>query len=153
MTSQNQNAIVTLQEVTQENLDEILNLKVTCQQVKFVASNAVSIAQAYFYPNAWFRAIYADKQPIGFVMLEQDRINSSYFLWRLMIDARFQRQGFGKQAVNLVLEYAKKLPQAKVLLTSCGGGNGSPKKFYEKIGFVDTGNLDEDGEVIMKYRF
>ena len=153
MTSQNQNAIVTLQEVTKKNLDEILNLKVTCQQEKFVASNAVSIAQAHFYPNAWFRAIYADKQPIGFVLLLKDEVNSSYFLWRFMIDARFQRQGFGKQAVNLILKYVKTLPEAKVLLTSCGGGDGSPKKFYEKIGFVDTGNLDEDGEVIMEYRF
>ena len=68
--------IVSLQEVTKESLDEILNLKVTCEQEKFIASNAVSIAQAHFYPDAWFKAIYADKQPIGFVMLEEDRVSS-----------------------------------------------------------------------------
>ena len=147
------NTSVTLQEVTQENLNLILGLKVTREQEKFVASNAVSIAQAHFHPDiAWFRAIYADKQPIGFVMLEQDRINSSYSLWRLMIDERFQRQGFGAQTINLILEYVKTLP-ITVLLTSCVPGSGSPKKFYEKMGFVDTGNLDEDGEIIMEYRF
>ena len=148
------NTNVTLQEVTKENLDRILGLKVTREQEKFVASNAVSIAQAHFYPDiAWFRAIYADKQPIGFVMLEQDRINSSYSLWRLMIDERFQRQGFGKQTINFILEYVRTLPGATVLLTSCLPSSGSPKKFYEKMGFVDTGNLDEDGEIIMEYRF
>ena len=149
-----QNATVTLQEVTKKNLDKILNLKVTPEQEKFVADNAVSIAQAYFYPEiAWFRAIYADETPVGFVMLESDRVNSSYSLWRLTIDARFQRQGFGRRAIELILEYVKILPEAKVLWTSCVPGNGSPKKFYEKMGFTDTGNLDEDGEIIMEYRF
>ena len=148
------NATVTLQEVTKKNLDKILNLKVTQEQEKFVADNAVSIAQAHFYPEiAWFRAIYADETPVGFVMLESDRLNSSYFLWRLMIDARFQRQGFGRRAMELILEYVKTLAGAKVLWTSCVLGDGSPQKFYEKMGFTDIGNLDENGEVIMQYNF
>ena len=70
-----------------------------------------------------------------------------------MIDAAFQRQGFGKQAIKLILEYVDTLPEATVLLTSCGGGDESQKKFYEKMGFIDTGDLDEDGEIIMEYRF
>ena len=149
-----QNATVTLQEVTKENLDKILNLKVTPEQEKFVADNAVSIAQAHFYPEiAWFRAIYADETPVGFVMLESDRVNSFYSLWRLMIDTRFQRQGFGRRAIKSILEYVKTLPGAKVLWTSCVSGNGSPKKFYEKMGFIDTGTLDEDKEIIMEYKF
>ena len=148
-----QNATLTLQEVTKKNLDKILNLIVTPEQEKFVADNAVSIAQDYFYPDAWFRAIYADETPVGFVMLESDRVNSFYSLWRLMIDTRFQRQGFGRRAIELILEYVKTLSGAKVLWTSCVPGNGSPKKFYEKMGFTDTGNLDEDEEIIMEYKF
>jgi diamine N-acetyltransferase len=81
------NTVVTLQEITQENLDDILNLKVTSKQKNFVASNAKSLAQALFYQEvAWYRAIYADETPVGFVMLEDDPVNSSYFLWRFMID-------------------------------------------------------------------
>ena len=64
---------VTLREVTRENLDDILDLKVIREQENFVASNAVSIAQAHFYPvcpeTAWFRAIYADEVPVGFVLI------------------------------------------------------------------------------------
>lgn len=148
------NAVVTLREVTKENLDDILYLQVTKEQENFVASNAVSIAQAHFYPEvAWFRAIYANETAVGFVMLEDDPINLSYSLWRLMIDTRFQKRGFGKRAVKLVLKYVKTRPKAKFLLTSCVSGKGSPIKFYEKMGFILTGEIDEDGELLMKYEF
>jgi diamine N-acetyltransferase len=132
-------AIITLREITQENFKDIIALKVTDEQEKFVTSNAVSLAQAHFYPEvAWFRAIYADETPVGFVMLEDDPINASYFLWRFMIDARFQKCGFGQRALELLIEHVKTPPGAKTLLTSCVPGEGSPGIFYEKQGFVYT---------------
>ncbi|MGL6338304.1 MAG: GNAT family N-acetyltransferase, partial [Waterburya sp.] len=126
------------------------------EQENFVASNAVSIAQAHFYPEvAWFRAIYADDTPVGFVMLADSSANSSYtyYIWRLMIDSRFQKWGFGRRAVELILQHVKTRPQAKYLLTSCAPGEESPRGFYETIGFAYTGEVDEDGELIMKYEF
>ena len=144
--------VVTLQEVTRENLDDILDLKVTSEQENFIASNAVSIAEAHFYPEVtWFRAIYADETPVGFVLLDDDPDNAYYAIWRFMIDARFQRCGFGKRALKLVVEYIKTRPGAKVLSTSCVPGEGSPEAFYKKLGFTPTGETDEDGELIMQY--
>ena len=126
-------AVVTLQEVTRENLDEILDLKVTSEQENFIASNAVSIAEAHFYPEVtWFRAIYADETPVGFVLLDDDPGNSFYAIWRFMIDARFQRCGFGKRALELVIEYVKTRPGAKVLSTSCVPGEVGPEGFYNR---------------------
>ena len=60
---------VSLREVTKDTLQSILDLKVSPDQEQFVATNAKSIAQAHFYESAWFRAIYADDVPVGFVML------------------------------------------------------------------------------------
>ncbi len=148
------NAVVTLREITQENLYEILELQVTKNQENFVASNAVSLAEAHFYPEiAWFRAIYADETPVGFIMLEDDPVNSLYHLWRFMIDARFQKCGFGRRALELAIEHVKTRPGAKALSTSCVPGEGSPGTFYEKIGFTYTGEKDEDGELMMRYQF
>ena len=148
------NAVVTLREITQENLYEILELQVTKNQENFVASNAVSLAEAHFYPEiAWFRAIYADETPVGFIMLEDDPANSLYHLWRFMIDARFQKCGFGRRALELAIEHVKTRPGAKALSTSCVPGEGSPGTFYEKIGFTYTGEKDEDGELMMRYQF
>lgn len=61
--------------MTRDNLTEVLRLKVRPEQEKCVASNAYSLAQAHFYPEeAWFRAIYADETPVGFMMcsIEED---------------------------------------------------------------------------------
>jgi diamine N-acetyltransferase len=58
-----QDARITLREVTAEDVNAILRLSVKEHQKQLVASNAVSIAQAHFRPEAWFRAIYADDIP------------------------------------------------------------------------------------------
>ena len=55
---------IELREVTRDNLRAVLKLSVAPEQEKFVASNAHSIAEAHFDPNAWFRAIYAGEVPV-----------------------------------------------------------------------------------------
>ena len=146
----NKSSTVTLREVTKENLRDILNLEVAPEQKKFVAPNAVSIAQAYFDREiAWFRAIYADETPVGFLMLSDDASKQKYFLWRLMIDARYQKFGFAKQAMLQLFEYVRIRPGAKEIFCSCVPGEGSPQGFYESLGFALTGEMEGD-EVVMR---
>jgi len=143
---------VTLREVTSQNLGAVLALEVFDEQRNFVASNARSIAQAHFYKEAWFRAIYADDVPVGFLMLHDENLrdevrqNDYYFLWRLMIDKRHQKLGFGRQAVRLLIEHVKQRPNAKTLLSSFRSGQNSPEGFYTKLGFKRTGH-EHDGEI------
>ncbi len=144
------NPEVSLREVTKETLRDITGLKVSPDQERLVATNAESIAEAYFSPDiAWFRAIYADDAPVGFVMLEDNAAKEHYYLWRFMIDARYQKRGIGQRALELLFGYVKTRPGARVLYTSCVPGEGSPGPFYEKMGFVYTGEED-DGELVMR---
>jgi len=141
---------VSLKEITRETLGSILKLKVAASQERFVATNAVSIAQAHFYPDvAWFRGIYAGDEPVGFVMLELDTVKQEYSLWRFMIDHRFQRMGYGREAIRLILEHVRSLPGARELLTSVVPGEGTPGPFYQGLGFVFTGEVDH-GEHVMR---
>jgi len=142
-------ADVTLREVTGESLRHILNLKVKPEQERFVASNAVSIAQAHFEPKAWFRAIYADETPVGFLMLFDDPDAPEYYLWRYMIDSRHQRLGFGRRALQLLIDHVRARPGAKELLLSYVPDEGSPEPFYASLGFVNTGEV-HDGENVMR---
>ncbi len=143
-------SIVTLREVTKDNLRAVLRLKVAPEQEHFVASNAVSIAEAHFEPEiAWFRAIYADEVPVGFMMLSDKATEPEYFLWRLLLDARYQKYGFGKRAMELLFEYVKTRPGATEIFTSCVPGEGGPYAFYEKLGFSPTGEVEDD-EVVMR---
>jgi diamine N-acetyltransferase len=146
----NKNSLITLREVTKENFREILNLEVTPNQELFVAPNAYSIAQAHFEREiAWFRAIYADETPVGFVMLSDDASEQKYFLWRLMVDARYQKLGFAKRVLELLFDYVRTRPGAKEILVSYFLGDDGPQGFYEKLGFVPTGEMS-GREVVMR---
>lgn len=140
---------VTLREVTEDTVRTICRLSVTEKQNNFVAPNAVSIAQAYFNKHAWFRAVYADEEPVGFIMLYDDTEKPEYFLWRMMTDARYQGMGFGRRAMELLIDYVRTRPNATELMTSCVQGDGSPQGFYEKLGFKLTGDK-EDEEVVLR---
>ena len=142
-------ATVTLREITKETLVPILHLKVGPDQEKFVASNAVSIAQAHYSPEAWFRAIDADDVPVGFVLLHCDAEKPEYYLWRYMIDHRYQGRGFGETALRLIIEHVRTLPRAKELVLSFVDEKGSPEGFYQRLGFERTGEVDE-GEHVMR---
>jgi diamine N-acetyltransferase len=141
-------ATVTLREVTKDTVGAVCRLKVAAQQRAYVAGNAYSIAQAHFEPKAWFRAIYAGETPVGFVMLADDPDTPEYFLWRLMVDARRQGKGFGRRAIALLVEYVRTRPAARELLVSYHPGPHSPREFYLKQGFRDTGRVEE-GEVVL----
>ncbi len=144
----NRDAVINLREVTADTVWKISRLKVKPEQEQFVADNAISIAQAYFEPKAWFRAIYADETPVGFVMLFDDPEKPEYYLWRYMIDARYQRMGFGLQAMRLLIEYVRTRPAATALSTSYVPGEGNPSPFYSRLGFVETGEVDDDENVM-----
>jgi diamine N-acetyltransferase len=142
-------AEVSLREITNETVRAICRLTDTLTPPKkyMVAPNAVSIAQAHFSEHAWFRAIYADGEPVGFVMLYDDPDEPDYFLWRFMIAEPHHGKGFGRRAIDLLVEYVKTRPGAKVLETSCGEGPGSPEGFYRSVGFQRNGKMlgDEVG--------
>lgn len=138
-------AEVSLREVTQDTVRDICRLQVGPGQDRFVAPNAVSIAQAHFEPKAWFRAIYADEEPVGFLMLYEDREKPEYFLWRLMVAAEHQGKGYGRRALELLVERVRGLPGARELGTSYVPGADGPEGFYKRFGFIDSGEMD-DGE-------
>ncbi|HQR19963.1 MAG TPA: GNAT family N-acetyltransferase [Burkholderiaceae bacterium] len=118
-----------------------------------VAPNAMSIAQAYFAPEAWFRAIYDGDEPVGFVMLYDHTLSEApeereFFLWRLMIDHRHQGRGYGHAAVERLVEHVRTRPGAERLLVSHVKSAERVARFYESLGFRYTGREDE-GELVM----
>ncbi len=136
-------AEVSLREITAKTVRDICKLSDTLMPPRkyMVAPNAVSIAEAYFEEHAWFRAIYADETPVGFVMLYDNQEEPEYFLWRLMISGAHHGKGFGRRAMDLVIDYVRTRPGAKILETSCGQGPGSPEGFYRRLGFERNGKM------------
>ena len=138
---------VELREVTGGSVRAICRLEVESSQASFVAPNAISFAEALFEPKAWYRAIYAGGEPVGFAMLSIDPDKAEYYLWRFMIDQRFQHRGYGRAAMALIVDHVRSLPGATELRVSWVPADGGPEPFYAGLGFVPTGEIHE-GEVV-----
>ncbi len=148
---------VSLREITPANRAAIEALTVTAEQSEYVAGVAASLVEAAETPDAcpWYRAVYVDDTPVGFVMIS-DGITvdnpdylGPYFLWRLLVDQRHQGRGYGTAALGLVVEYLRTRPDARVLITSCVQGPASPIGFYLRQGFRATGGV-HDGELVLE---
>ncbi len=75
-----------------------------------------------------------------------------HFLWKLLIDERYQRRGFGTATLGRIVEYFRGRPGVEVLSTSAGQGDGSPMTFYERYGFESTGEIVFDDEVLLRLK-
>jgi diamine N-acetyltransferase len=139
---------VRLERVTPDNVRAVCDLRVAPEQKSFVTPNAVSLAEAYVHEQAWCRAVYAGEELVGFVMLHDAATGPGYMLWRLMVDARFQGQGIGRQVVRHVVDYVRSRPGAMALLVGAHRGEGGPAPFYESLGFVATGEVIDDDEIV-----
>jgi diamine N-acetyltransferase len=147
--------LVTLREITYETVVSIVKLSVAESQKGFVAPNAVSLAQALFSKEAWYRAIYAGDEPVGFVMLYDESLRTpppdapSVGVWRFMVDERHQGRGIGRQALARVIEHVRAKGVFSTLELSYVPGPGCPEPFYRSMGFRPTGRMDGD-EVVLE---
>jgi len=149
--------VVVLREITDGNREAVLALRVAPGQERFVSSVRGALREAAEYPQAkpWYRAVYVDGEPVGFVMLswnvepQPPEILGPWFLWKLLIDERHQGRGYGREVMRQIVALVR-ADGATELLTSYVPHDGGPAGFYERLGFAPTGALDPDGEVIMR---
>ena len=150
--------MIRLEKVTAKNVWDILKLSVADYQREFVASNDTSIIEAYTTITANGHAfpfgIYDDSTLVGFVMIGYDKddywvdapeiASSNYNLWRLMIDKNYQKNGYGRKAIELALEFIKSFPcgKAEYCWLSYEPENIVAKELYASFGFAETGDMD-----------
>ncbi|MFF2092228.1 GNAT family N-acetyltransferase [Paenibacillus sp. NPDC058174] len=147
--------MITLRQITLENRRDIFNLEVSEDQRRFVASNLSSVASCYVLAtnggHPYPFAIYADEQPVGFVMITYKITGydlptiaeDSYCILRLMIDRRYQNKGYGRAAMHQIVEFVRTLPAgpARYCWISYGIDNMPAKKLYESCGFRENGEI------------
>ena len=154
------------EKITWDNVDAIINLHVTKEQRDFVASNKDSFVHAcvrmiYEGKQVFPFGIYKGKKPVGFIMITYDVgeddgeepsaewfLRNSYFIWRFMIDKRYQGNGYGREAMQLALEFIRTFPagEAKYCWLSYEPENKVAKKLYLSFGFEEHPEHYEEGE-------
>ena len=149
--------MINLRDITKKNLFSIIDLNVSEDQKDQVASNSVSIAQAHYSKSAWFKGIFNNDIAVGFVMLDLIKEENKCFLWRFMIDEKYQGKGYGKIALNQVINYIKSLKVFDEIKTSYVPTENSAEGFYKNFGFTESEDiikefvLEDSDEIGMKY--
>ena len=140
---------IILKEIDGENFHEVISLKVET----YCASNLYSLAQAKIYPDAIPLAIYNNDIPVGFVMYGiEPRDNNEYWIDRFMIDEKYQKNGYGKKALEIIIEKIKQDKTHNKIKISTNPENSIAIKLYKKLGFYDTGKLhDDEALLILEY--
>jgi histidinol dehydrogenase len=144
--------------VGEHNVDALIKLKTTPEQEHFVASISKSLAQAAYRPAGRPLALYANGEPVGLLLLWDARRDpdpaeraDQLYIWRLSIDARYQRQGHGQAAMRWLIDEARRLGVASIGLSHVP--ENPVAAFYERFGFRYTGKVNEgEHEMVLSLR-
>jgi diamine N-acetyltransferase len=147
--------MVDLRPLTDSNRAEIEALRVAPGQERFVSSVSDSLTEAADEPGAHAIAwgVYEDDTPVGFVMIADEVDAPEYkpqYLWKLLIDERYQGRGYGTATLDRIVEHFRSRPGVAAMWTSASEGEGGPIPFYERYGFVRSGEMFEH-EVLLRF--
>jgi diamine N-acetyltransferase len=138
---------ISLRVITPDNFHEIVNMKVHENQKHFVASNQYSLAEAYVHPDHLPLAIYADDVPVGFLMYAFWAERQQFWIFRLMVRQEQQGHGYGRAAMNLLIERMTALPGCREIYISYEPENQVARSLYQSLGFIITGEVVSGEEV------
>ncbi|MDJ1159522.1 GNAT family N-acetyltransferase [Chelatococcus sp. SYSU_G07232] len=136
--------------LTHEEREAVRALAVAPEQADFVATNAESIEEADERPECVPLAVHADGKLVGFAMYALDPDDGNYWIYRLMIDRRFQGRGYGRAALLRVVELIAAQPGCTLIVLGVQPGNTHARRLYASAGFHETGEMI-GGEVVMRY--
>jgi diamine N-acetyltransferase len=139
--------MVTLQDLTPQNWHNCIRLQPHADQEAFVESNLYSIAQSKVEQFWVPQAIYADARMVGFVMYGKIA-EGEYEIGRIMIDQHFQRKGYARAAMQLVIARLCGLSDCMVIKLSHVPGNTAAAQLYASLGFTYTGEFWGDEPVL-----
>lgn len=145
--------MISLRSIDQNNWEACIKLKPKQEQLGFVASNVYSIAESKISPHLMIKAIYCGEKLIGFAMYGVDMDDGNYWIYRLMIDERFQARGHGKDAMKLIIQdIESRDDRTDVIWLGYQQDNEQGRKLYASLGFKEAG-MAPWGEMLAKYSF
>lgn len=138
--------MVELRKITKENYKAVLALCVSDAQKAFVPTVAEALAQAWAYRDTAFPfAVYADGEPIGFIMLGYYEVRDQYTVWKFLIDEHYQRRGYGREALRLAVKWLRETFCVREVFLGCAHANRAAESLYVSAGFVRTGFETDTG--------
>ena len=169
---------VHLRKICWDNVRQVCRLGLTKEQTHYVANNKASLICAYITLSEGEPvlpyAIYHDDKVVGFIMLGYDddwtgyerkkwlesdyykehEGHPYYYVWRFMIDRRYQRRGYGREALELALDLMRTEPYgpAEYAILSYEPSNEVGRKLYASLGFEELTEFQEEDDEVYAVR-
>ena len=134
---------ITLQPITRDNWREVTKLEVTKIQREFVAEPSYYLALCSYGGDWQPLAIYLGEQVIGFMMWAVDEADGSCWLGGILIDKSFQRQGYGRKAIQSAIAMLAEKHGYEQFALSYSHENPA-KGVYHSLGFIETDEWEGD---------
>jgi len=162
--------MIEFRKITWDNYGDCLKLKVAKEQENFVGSVKSTLAECFIGITNGDKmtpyAIYANNEVVGFIVYwyypksedadnpEISVFDNGYLIWRILFDVKHQGKGYGKQAVEKVIEEIKTYPfgKADYIYLSYEPENIVSKHLFHSFGFADTDKkfAEDDDEIIAR---
>ena len=139
--------MIRLTDIHEGNFCAARALRVAPEQRGFLDTAEGILARGYLYrrENARVWAIEADGAVVGLALVkDMDEEPACYDLQQFMIDARFQRRGYGGEALRLILARLKAEGKYGCVEVCVKRDDGPALRLYARAGFADTGYADPD---------
>ena len=133
--------------VTEDNWLDVASLTVKDHQKGFVAPAIGILARGYVYRgcNAKVYAFEQDGVIVGTALVREFTDEPlGYDLQQFMIDRQYQNKGYGTEALRLLLEELRRENHYDHVELCVKKADSEAIHLYEKLGFVDSGYVDED---------
>ncbi len=133
--------------VTEDNWLDVASLTVKDHQKGFVAPAIGILARGYVYRgcNAKVYAFEQDGVIVGTALVREFTDEPlGYDLQQFMIDRQYQNKGYGTEALRLLLEELRRENHYDHVELCVKRADMEAIHLYEKLGFVDSGYVDED---------
>ncbi|MGL4374458.1 MAG: GNAT family N-acetyltransferase [Turicibacter sp.] len=133
--------MIHFEQVNRDNFWECVELSVADEQLEFVTSNGISIAQSKLQPECIPLVVYEDDKMIGFVMYCIDEDDSEYWIYRLMIDQKYQGAGYGTKTLRKLIDLIKQDKQHRKIFLGVHRESIAAVKLYQRAGFKFNGQV------------
>lgn len=136
-----------LVEINEDNWMEVRRLSIREGQEGYLDTPLGILARGYVYRAARARVfgIAEEDRIVGVALVKDlDEEPACYDLQQFMIDSRQQGRGLGTQALGLILSLLGEERKYDCVEVCVKREDAAALRVYEKLGFVDTGYVDED---------
>ena len=139
--------MIRLIDINETNFFAARALSLREDQRRFLDSPLGILARGYVYraQRARVLAVADEGTVVGLLLVkDMDEEPACYDLQQFMIDSRFQGRGYGTEALGLILDVLRRERKYGCVEVCVHGEDASALRVYEKLGFADTGYVDED---------